>query len=90
MPCWCIQYVYFGTHDSYTIVGKMPKDQNSTELWSREIYEEPLYTFERGGSEVSFDTITFKCVYVSPINGSWNIKIWWSWVPKYIVCINKA
>ena len=38
--------------------------QNSNEPWSREIYAEPLYTFERGGSEVSFDTKTFRCVYV--------------------------
>ena len=38
--------------------------QNSNEPCYREICAEPLYTFERGGSEVSFDTKTFKCVYV--------------------------
>ena len=43
----------------------MPKVQNSNEPWSREIYAKPLYTFERGGSEVLFDTKTFKCVYVN-------------------------
>ena len=44
---------------------KMDNLQNSNEPWSWEIYAEPLYTFERGGSEVSFDTKTFKCVYVN-------------------------
>ena len=39
--------------------------QNSKEPRSIEVYAEPLYTFERGGSEVSFDTKTFKCVYVN-------------------------
>ena len=27
---------------------------------------------------------------VTPVNGTWNIKVWFSWVQKYIVCINKA
>ena len=41
-------------------MAKMDNLQNSNK-----IYVEPLYTFERGGSEVSFDTKTFKCVYVN-------------------------
>ena len=39
--------------------------QNSNEPRSREIYAEPIYAFERGGSEVQFDTKTFTCVYVN-------------------------
>ena len=130
---WILKIVHFGHEFSDTIAGKMPKVQNSNERWSREIYAEPVHAFERGGSEVSFDTKTFTCVYVNfcsfsitikpilcenytstkverilshavmylfyckidgsgftPVNGSWNLKIWFSWVPKYIVCINKA
>ena len=43
----------------------MPKVQNSNEWWSREIYAEPVHAFERGGSEVSFDTKTFTFVCVN-------------------------
>ena len=115
------------------IRGQNVQFQTQNEPWSREIYAEPVHAFERGGSEVSFDTKTFTFVYVNfcsisitinpilcenytstkverilshavmylfyckidgsgftPVNGSWNLKIWFSWVPKYIVCINKA
>ena len=52
----------------------MPKVQNSNERWSREIYAEPVHAFERGGSEVSFDTKTFTCVYVNFCSFSITIK----------------
>ena len=62
---WILKIVHFGREFSDTIAGKMPKVQNSNERWSREIYAEPVHAFERGGSEVLFDTKTFKCVYVN-------------------------
>ena len=39
--------------------------QNSIEPSSRRIYGEPIHSFERAGSKVSFDTKTFTCVYVN-------------------------
>ena len=39
--------------------------QNSIKPSTRRIYGEPLHTFERPGSKVSFDTKTFTCVYVN-------------------------
>ena len=130
---WILNFGHFTRDCVGKFADKMNNLQNSNEPWSREIYAKPLYTLERGGSEVSFDTKTFKCVYVNfcsisitinpilcenytstkverilslavmylfyckidgsgvtPVNGTWNIKVWFSWVPKYIVCINKA
>ena len=130
---WILNFRHFTRDCVGKFAAKMHNLQNSKEPWFIEIYAEPLYTFERGGSEVSFDTKTFTCVYVNfcsfsitikpilcenytstkverilshavmylfyckidgsgftPVNGSWNLKIWFSWVPKYIVCINKA
>ena len=62
---WILNFGHFTRDCVGKFAAKMHNLQNSKEPWSIEIYAEPLYTFERGGSEVSFDTKTFKCVYVN-------------------------
>ena len=44
---------------------KMYNLQNSIEPSSRRIYGEPIHSFERLGSKVSFGNKTFTCVYVN-------------------------
>ena len=62
---WILNFGHFTRDCVGKFAAKMHNLQNSNEPWSREIYAKPLYTFERGGSEVSFDTKTFRCVYVN-------------------------
>ena len=62
---WNYNFGHFTRNCVGKFAAKMDNLQNSIEPWSWKIYAEPLYTFERGGSEVSFDTKTFKCVYVN-------------------------